>query len=96
MKIIIAGAGEVGTHLAKMLVEENHTITVIDHDEMRLRKVAEVGDLLVIHGMPTSIETLEQANVDRADLFIAVYPDVSQDMNIVSALFAKKICKRLF
>ena len=91
MKIIIAGAGEVGTHLAKMLVEEDHTITVIDHDEMRLRKVAEAGDLLVIHGMPTSIETLEQANVDRADLFIAVYPDVSQDMNIVSALFAKKM-----
>ncbi len=91
MKIVIAGAGDVGSHLAKMLVEEFHTITVIDHDESRLRKVSEVGDLLVIHGMPNSIEMLEQAGVNKADLFIAVYPAVEQDVNIVSAMFAKQM-----
>ncbi len=88
---MIAGAGDVGSHLAKMLVEEYHTVTVIDHDEDRLRHVAEVGDLLVIHGRSTSLDTLEKANVDKADLFIAVSPSEEQDMNIVSSVFAKQM-----
>ncbi|MDR3184808.1 MAG: Trk system potassium transporter TrkA [Prevotellaceae bacterium] len=94
MKIVIAGAGEVGSHLAMMLGDERHSITVIDHDEDRLRKVAEAVDLIVIHGMPTSIATLEQAHADKADLFIAVSPSVEQDMNVVSAAFAKKMGAR--
>ncbi|MDR0737957.1 MAG: Trk system potassium transporter TrkA [Prevotellaceae bacterium] len=91
MKIVIAGAGEVGSHLAMMLGEGHHSITVIDHDEDRLRKAAEAVDLMAIHGMPTSIATLERAHVDKADLFIAVSPSVEQDMNVVSAAFAKKM-----
>jgi trk system potassium uptake protein TrkA len=91
MNIVIAGAGEIGSHLAVMLGEDKHSITVIDHDEERLRKVSETADVMVINGMPTSITTLEQANVDKADLFIAVSPAVEQDMNVVSAVFAKKM-----
>jgi trk system potassium uptake protein TrkA len=91
MKIIIAGAGDVGGHLAKMLGEGDHTITVIDHDEDRLRRVSEAADLMVIEGLSTSIATLEQANVDKVDLFIAVNPSVEQDLNIVSAILAKKM-----
>ena len=91
MKIVIAGAGEVGSHLAMMLGEEHHSITVIDHDEDRLRKVAEAMDLMVIQGISTSLATLEQAHIDKADLFIAVSPSVEQDMNVVSAAFAKKM-----
>jgi trk system potassium uptake protein TrkA len=74
-----------------MLGEGHHSITVIDHDEDRLRQVAEAVDLMAIHGMSTSIATLEQAHVDKADLFIAVSPSVEQDMNVVSAAFAKKM-----
>ncbi|MDR2448551.1 MAG: Trk system potassium transporter TrkA [Prevotellaceae bacterium] len=91
MKIVIAGAGEVGSHLAMMLGEGHHSITVIDHDEDRLRKAAEAVDLMAIHGASTSIATLERAHVDKADLFIAVSPSVEQDMNVVSAAFAKKM-----
>jgi trk system potassium uptake protein TrkA len=91
MKIVIAGAGEVGSHLAMMLGEEHHSITVIDHDEERLRQVAEAADLIAIPGMSTSIATLEQANVGKADLFIAVSPSAEQDMNVVSAALAKKM-----
>ncbi len=91
MNIVIAGAGEVGSHLAKLFVEENHNVSVIEHDEQRLRRVAELGDLLSVHGNPTSLETLERANVDKADLFIAVSPSQEQDMNIVSAIFAKQL-----
>jgi trk system potassium uptake protein TrkA len=91
MKIVIAGAGEVGSHLAMMLGDGHHSITVIDHDEVRLRKVAEAADLIAIHGMSTSMATLERAHVEKADLFIAVSPSVEQDMNVVSAAFAKKM-----
>jgi len=91
MNIVIAGAGDVGSHLAKLLVEENHSITVIEYDSERLRRVSELGDLLAINGHPTSFETLERANADKADLFIAVSPSKDQDMNIISAVFAKQM-----
>ena len=80
-----------GSHLAMMLGEGHHSITVIDHDEDRLRKAAEAVDLMAIQGLSTSIATLERAHVDKADLFIAVSPSVEQDMNVVSAAFAKKM-----
>ena len=91
MNIVIAGAGEVGSHLAKLLVEGNHEITVIEYDEDRLRRVSELGDLLTINGHPTSFEILERANVDKADLFIAVSTSKEQDVNIISAAFAKQM-----
>jgi trk system potassium uptake protein len=91
MKIVVAGAGEVGSHLAKMLSLERHDITIIDNDEERLNKASEDADLITILGKPTSIETLEEAGVPNADLFIAVSPAQEQDVNIVSALLAKKL-----
>lgn len=91
MKIIVAGAGEVGSHLAKMLSLERHDITVIDTDEERLKNVAEDADLVTIQGKPTSITTLTDAGVQNADLFVAVSPAQEQDLNIVSALLAKKL-----
>lgn len=91
MKIIIAGAGEIGCHLAKMLSTELHDITVVSADEDRLEQVASECDVITIAGKPTSIETLMRAGANEADLFIAVNPDQEQDINIVSALLAKKI-----
>lgn len=91
MKIVVAGAGEVGSHLAKMLSQERHDITIIDTDEERLNKASEGADLITIQGKPTSIETLIEAGVPEADLFIAVSPAQEQDVNIVSSLLAKKL-----
>jgi trk system potassium uptake protein TrkA len=91
MKIIIGGAGEVGCHLAELLSNERHQITVIDHDDARLRKIADGADVITVAGMTTSISTLQKAQVDKADLFIAVSPAQEQDMNIVSASLAKRI-----
>lgn len=96
MKIVIAGAGEVGSHLAKMLSNEHHNLTVIDENSERLERVAELSDLLTIQGSPSSIDTLHQAEVDKADLFIAVSPSEQQEINLVSALLAKKMgCRRV-
>lgn len=91
MRIVIAGAGEVGLHLAKLFTNEYHDITVIDAIEERLHKVEAVADALTINGSPTSIKILQEAGIKRADLFIAVNPAEDQDMNITCALLAKNL-----
>ncbi len=96
MKIIIEGAGEVGSHLAKMLSSERNEITVIDSDSSRLLTLGTIADVATIEGKPSSIKTIKEAGIEKADLFIAVNPNTSQDVNIVSALLAKKLgCKRV-
>ena len=91
MKIVIQGAGAVGSHLAKMLREEGNEITVVDNDNTRLSNLEAVTDIQAIHGNPSSIQVLREAGVDKADLFIAVYPASSQEMNIIGALLAKHL-----
>lgn len=95
MKIVIAGAGEVGSHLAKMLSNEANEITVIDSEQERLDALRSHTDVITVEGNPSAIQTLHEAEVERADLFIAVSPSDSQDVNIVSAMLAKKMgCKK--
>ncbi len=91
MKIVIAGAGEIGSHLAKMLSLEYHDITVISPDEERLEYIAADCDVVTVCGSPTSIDVLMRGGVAVADLFIAVNPDLEQDVNIVSSILAKKL-----
>ena len=91
MKIVIAGAGEVGSHLAKMLSNESNDITVIDTDQKRLDALSAIADIVTVEGNPSTIHTLQEARVADADLFIAVNPSDSQDVNIVSAMLAKKL-----
>ena len=91
MKIVIAGAGEVGSHLAKMLSNESNNITVLDSDQERLESLASSTDVITVTGNPSSIEVLKEAGCENADLFIAVHPDTSQDVNIVSSLLAKRL-----
>ena len=89
MKIIVAGAGEVGTHLAKMLSSEFHDIMVIDPDAESLKSIDSNLDLLTIIGSATSFEILKEAKVKKADLFIAVTH--SEETNITAAIIAKKL-----
>lgn len=91
MKIVISGAGEVGSHLAKMLSNEANDITVIDSDQERLETLASNTDIITVEGNPSAIRTLSEAGVADADLFIAVNPSESQDVNVVSAILAKKL-----
>lgn len=91
MKIVIAGAGEVGSHLAKMLNNETNEVTVIDERQDRLDALAAITDVITVEGNPSTIGVLVQAGAQYADLFIAVNPSDSQDVNIVSAMLAKKL-----
>ena len=89
MKIIIAGCGEVGSHLAKLLSREEQDITVIDEDSSKLAVLDSNYNLLTVQGRPTSFKTLRQAGVEGCDLFIAVTP--FETRNIVSYAIAKSL-----
>ena len=98
MKIIIAGAGAVGTHLAKLLSGEKQDIILMDDDEERLGRLGSNFDLLAVNISPTSISGLKEAGVAGADLFIAVTPDESRNMTacmLASSLGAKKTVARI-
>jgi trk system potassium uptake protein TrkA len=88
MRIIIAGAGEVGTHLAKMLSNENHEIIIIEPEDERLKPIEYSMDVLTYHGSATSIRILQEALQKKTDLFIAVTH--SEDTNITSSILAKR------
>ncbi|MCC8063093.1 MAG: Trk system potassium transporter TrkA [Rikenellaceae bacterium] len=89
MKILIAGAGEVGSHLVKMLSNEYHDITIIDDDEKRLDELTAISDVLTIEGDVTSFDSLTKGEVQRCDLFMAVGPE--ENTNILSATLAKQL-----
>lgn len=89
MRIVIAGAGEVGTHLAKMLSQDDHEIILIDSEEERLKPIDAVIDVLTYEGSATSLDILREAVKKNTDLFIAVAH--SEDTNITAAILAKKL-----
>ncbi len=89
MRIIIAGAGDVGFHLAKLLSYENHDIVLIDIDDEKLKHISQNLDVATIKGNVTSYAALEEAEVNKADLFISVTS--FEDTNITSAIFAKHL-----
>ena len=89
MRIIIAGAGAVGRHLAKLLSREEMDISLIDERQDRLGDLDANYDLLTKVGSPTSINDLKSIGVEDVDLFIAVTPSESE--NITSCLLANEL-----
>ncbi len=89
MKIVIAGAGEMGSHLAMMLSGNGHDITVIDKDPKLLVEVASLADVITVEGDSTTFATLRRAAMRKSDLFIAVNHE--ENDNIVAAVLAKQL-----
>ena len=89
MKIIIAGAGEVGFHLAKLLSYESQEITLIDPNKKSLAYADTHLDIRVVKGDATSIAILKEARVDSCELFIAVTS--SETTNITVSVLAKQL-----
>lgn len=92
MKIVIAGAGEMGSHLARMLSGNGHEITIVDPDGKLLADVGSLADVVSIEGDSTTFEVLRRASVRKCDLFIAVNHE--ENDNIVAAMMAKKLGAR--
>ena len=98
MKIVIAGAGNVGIHLAKLLADENQDITLIDESEQKLSRLDSSFDLLTIQESPVSLHGLKEAGAGNADLFVAVTPDESRNLiscQLAHYLGAKKTVARI-
>jgi len=89
MKIIIAGSGEVGFHLAKLLSFESQDITLIDTNRESLAYASSHLDIRVVRGDATSIKVLKDAHVDKTDLLIGVTS--SETTNITTCVLAKQL-----
>jgi len=89
MKIIIAGSGEVGFHLAKLLSFESQDIILIDVNRESLIHASTHLDIRVVRGNATSITVLKEAQVNNADLFISVTS--SETTNITACVLAKQL-----
>lgn len=87
MHIVIAGGGRIGRHIAQDMVDKGHEITIVEREAKRCeRLVAETG-ILVIEGDVADVRYLEQAHLDRADVFVATTHD--DDENLVACQLAK-------
>lgn len=98
MKIIITGAYAIGTHLARLLSRNHEDITIIDKDPERLAQIGSDYDLLTMEASQESIRALKEAGIAHTDLYIAVTPDQSVNMNnciLAKALGAKKTVARI-
>jgi trk system potassium uptake protein TrkA len=89
MKIIIAGAGDVGFHLAKLLSFESQDIYLIDTNSEKLEYASNHIDVITKKGDATSIKLLKEINIHKADIFLAVTE--SQNTNFTIAILAKKL-----
>lgn len=89
MRVVIAGAGAVGTHLAKLLSGENQDVIIMDPDKEKLNFSKSHFEIMTMEGSSTSLKDLKEVGVEDADLFIGVTPDES--VNITSCMLASKM-----
>ena len=92
MNIIIAGAGKVGYAVARQLVAEGHDVAIIDADRALLDAAMNAMDVIGYHGNSVNLTVLEEAEVRKADIFIAATS--ADEVNLVSCQFAKKLGAR--
>ncbi|MFO7800137.1 Trk system potassium transporter TrkA [Rhodohalobacter sp.] len=89
MKILIAGAGEVGFELSKVLSEERHDVTVMDKTQQCLQKVIDNLDVLTVEGNATSPNALVNAGAKEADMMVACTS--VDEVNIIACMMAKRL-----
>jgi trk system potassium uptake protein TrkA len=98
MKIVIAGAGETGSHLSKILSQESQDITVLDANEAKLKQLKTALNIKTVAGKAISIASLKESGVENADLFVAVTPSETENITacvLASELGAKKTLSRI-
>ncbi len=89
MNIIIAGDGEMGSHLAELLSGENHDITMINPSQDFLEEMDSHADILTLVGDATHLSVLKSAGINKADLFVSVMH--IENPNVVACIMAKKL-----
>ena len=89
MKVIIVGAGEVGSHLAKKLSADSHDVVIIELKTERCNRAKENLDVMVIQGSGASVKALDTAGIRSADMLIAV--SAIDEINIIACMMAKEL-----
>lgn len=88
MRVVILGAGQVGSNLAKKMVQEKHDVVIIDPNEEKIHAVQDQMDVMGMIGNGVSLPVLKQAEIAKADLMIAVTRN--DDINILACILAKE------
>jgi trk system potassium uptake protein TrkA len=88
VRIIVVGAGEVGTYVADRLSTQGHDVTIIEVSGERCRNLPSELDVQIVHGSGTNPDVLDEAGVDKATLLVAV--TMRDEVNILCALMARK------
>jgi len=89
VKVIIAGAGDIGIELAKRLTMDNHDVVVLEKDSEKVAQINNKLDVMVVEDNGERISALEDAGIREADVFIAVTD--SDELNIMFCMIAKKL-----
>ncbi len=89
MNIIIVGNGKVGYTLAQYLSKDGHDITIIDKNAGALTRASETLDVMCIRGNGANVRTLLEADIEEADVIIAVTGN--DELNIVRSPAAKQL-----
>ena len=89
MRIIIVGCGKIGTAIIASLVAEGHDVVAVDTDPSVTENIGNIYDVISVCGNGTDHETLSEAGVDKADLFISVAG--SDETNMLSCFFAQRM-----
>lgn len=89
MDIIVAGCGKIGESIIRSLVSEDLNITAIDTNIDVINEITNIYDVIGVHGNAADCETLSEAGVEKAELFVAVTH--SDELNMLSCLMAKKM-----
>jgi len=89
LKVIIAGAGDIGTELAERLVADNHDVVVLEKDSNKISSLSNKLDAMVVQETGERISALMDSGIENADVFIAVTD--SDELNIMYCMIAKKL-----
>lgn len=89
MKIIVAGCGKIGTTIVSSFVSEEHDVVIIDQDSVVISELSNIYDIMGVIGNCADCESLEEAGIDKAELFVAVTG--SDELNMLSCFLAKKM-----
>lgn len=89
MNIIVVGCGKIGTTIIRSLVAEGHDVTAVESDPVLLEEVTNVHDVIGVCGNGVDCETLEEAGIDKADLFVAVTG--SDELNMLGCFLARRM-----
>lgn len=92
MNIVIIGCGKIGSAIVSSLVNEGHDVVAVDNDAAVLAEISNVYDVMCVCGNGADCDTLSEAGIQKAEIFIAVTG--SDELNMLSCFMAKRMGAR--